>query len=97
MDTSRIQRAIIAATVSRGPRKGMLLASCPATRSDAAAAWQAITAHANPYKMGIMTLILMSSDQREIYNAVDYTIKTHGLDARGMDRDRVALEQLGAW
>ena len=97
MDTSRIQRAIIAATVSRGPRKGMLLASCPAMQRDAAAAWQAITAHANPYKMGIMTLILMSSDQREIYNAVDYTIKTHGLDARGMDRDRVALEQLGAW
>jgi predicted AlkP superfamily phosphohydrolase/phosphomutase len=97
MDTSRIQRAIIAATVSRGPRKGMLLASCPAMQRDAAAAWQAITAHANPYKLGIMHLVFMSTEQREIYDAVDSTIKTHGLDVRVLDRDRVALEQLGAW
>jgi len=87
--------AITAAQVSRGKRKGMLLARCPRSDTDAAAAWQALVGHANPYKMGIATIMFFSDRQRAIYRAIDKACE--GRDLRALDRDRVALELMGAW
>ncbi len=87
--------AIDAAKATRGKNKGMLKASCPPMGTDAAAAWQALMGHANPYKISIGQIMLFSDRQRAIYHAIDESLKGH--DLRGLDRDRVALEVLGAW
>lgn len=87
--------AIQVATVSRGKNKGALKASCPPMGSDGAAAWQAITTHANPYKMGIGHMLFFSERQQAIYDAIDKSLE--GDDVRHLDRDRVVLERLGAW
>jgi len=87
--------AINAACVSRGKRKGRLLASCPRSNTDGAAAWQAIIGHANPYKLGPGVLMFMSKRQRAIYQAIDKLLE--GVDVRAMDRDRLQLELLGVW
>lgn len=89
--------AIKVATVSRGAGKGGLKAKCPASASDGAAAWQAIMGHANPYKMGIGTIMFFSERQHAIYDAIDKSIQGRAMDVRCLDRDRVALERLGAW
>lgn len=89
--------AFRAALVSRGPRKGILLANCPRGDTDAAAAWQAIMLRSNPFKVGIGTVLFMSERQREIFNFIGETVDSHRLDVRGLDRDRRALEALGAW
>jgi hypothetical protein len=87
--------AIDAACVSRGRRKGMLKASCPNSRTDGAAAWQAMVGHANPYKMSIYQIMFFSDRQRAIYDAIDKSLE--GTDVRSLDRDRIVLEKLGAW
>ena len=87
--------AISAAQSSRGKYKGALKAKCPPIGSDAAAAWQAITAHANPYKIGFGHMMSFSDRQLAIYNTIDKSLE--GTDVRGSDRDRVVLERLGAW
>ena len=87
--------AINKALVSRGKNKGILLANCPRSNTDAAAAWQVIVGYANPYKMGIGTIMFFSDRQSAIYKAIDDSLK--GVDVRSLDRDRVALELMGAW
>ena len=87
--------AIKAALVSRGKRKGTLKAKCPPTGSDAAAAWQALMGYANPHKLGMGHIIFFTDRQRAIYRAIDDALK--GQDVRALDRDRVALELIGAW
>tara|TARA_R100000808_G_C2142757_1_gene150502 strand:- start:1515 stop:1814 length:300 start_codon:yes stop_codon:yes gene_type:complete len=87
--------AIDAALVSRGKNKGTLKAKCPPMGTDGAAAWQAITAHANPYKMGIGHMLFFNERQQAIYDAIDKSL--HGADVRHLDRDRVVLESLGVF
>ena len=87
--------AINAAKASRGKKKGMLKATCPPMGTDAAAAWQALMGYANPYKIGMGHIMFFSDRQRAIYHAIDDALAGH--DLRGLDRDRVALESLGAW
>lgn len=87
--------AINGALVSRGKHKGSLLAQCPRSNTDAAAAWQAIMGYANPYKLGLGVILCFSPRQSAIYRAIDDALKGH--DLRGFDRDRVALEIMGAW
>ena len=87
--------AIAAACVSRGKRKGCLKASCPPATSNAAIAWQALMMKANPYKVSIGQLLFMAEEQRAIYDAITDAIAD--VDVRGMDKDRIALEGLGAW
>lgn len=99
MDSKQLKniciKAIGAALVSRGKNKGILKAQCPPTGTDAAAAWQAVMGYANPYKLGIGHIMFFNNRQRAIYHAIDDALK--GKDLRGYDRDRVALELLGAW
>ena len=87
--------AIAAACVSRGKRKGCLLASCPPATSNAAIAWQALMMKANPYKVSLGQLLFMTDEQRAMYDAIANAIAN--VDVRGMDKDRIALEGLGAW
>jgi hypothetical protein len=91
----RINQAIRAALVSRGPNKGMLKSSPPRHGTDAYAAWQALTMCANPYKVSIGGLMMLPREQREVYDVVLAWAETR--DVRALDRDRVALEQMGAW
>jgi hypothetical protein len=99
MESSELKDACIAAIdaaiVSRGKRKGMLKATCPPYGTDAAAAWQAMMGHANPYKMSIWQITMFSNRQRAIYRAIDDSLQ--GQDIRAWDRDRLALELMGAW
>jgi hypothetical protein len=87
--------AIAAACVSRGKRKGTLKATCPPMGSNAAAAWQAMMLEANPYKASIAQIMMLRGEARAIYDAIEASLK--GIDLRGLDRDRVALEGLGVW
>lgn len=87
--------AIDTALVSRGKRKGMLKTKCPPSGTDAAAAWQALVGYANPYKLGLGHIMFFNDRQRAIYRAIDDALA--GQDVRALDRDRVALEVMGAW
>jgi hypothetical protein len=87
--------AIDAAKVSRGKNRGMLKANCPKSDSDGAAAWQAMTLQANPYKAGIFTIAMFNDRQRAIFDAVGKAIE--GYDVKHLDRDRQILEELGVW
>lgn len=89
--------AINAALVSRGKRKGMLKAKCPPMGTDAAAAWQALMGYSNFYKIGMGHILTMFFTDRQsaIYRAIVDALK--GQDLRSLDRDRVALEIMGAW
>ena len=96
MDNERIINAIRASLVSRGINKGSLLKTPPRSNSDAFAAWNAIMLVANPYKVRIGGLMFMSSDQRDIFDAVRVRAETVPGVAT-LDRDRRILESLGAW
>jgi hypothetical protein len=87
--------AIDAAKVSRGKNRGMLKANCPKSDSDGAAAWQAMTLQANPYKAGVFTIAMFNDRQRAIFDAVGKAIE--GYDVNHLDRDRTILEALGVW
>jgi len=95
IDKETVQLAMQNALVSRGKNRGQLKAQCPPIGTPEAAAWQAIVAKANPYKLGIGHLLFMSAEHREIFDAVEALIKN--LDVCRLDRDRMALEVLGAW
>ena len=87
--------AIDGAISTRGKNKGFLKAKCPPMGTDEAAAWQAIMIRANPYKAGIGHMMFFTDRQRAIYNAIEKAL--NGIDCRGADKDRLALESIGAW
>ena len=95
---ARFAAAFSKATVSRGPRKGMLLAQCPPVDTDEAAVWQGLMGKANPFKVGFGHLMFMRAERRELY---DYTRKlSQTMDPeviRNIDRDRKGLEAAGVW
>lgn len=94
----QVEAAISGALVTRGSNKGSLKAKCPPVDTPEAAAWQAIMGHANPYKVGFGHLMFMGKENRAIYNAIDETIKSKGLDVRALDRDRKVLDlTLNIW
>lgn len=103
MDSKQLKNicidAISAALVSRGKNKGILKAKCPPGGTDAAAAWQALMGHANPYKLGFGHIMFFNDRQRAIYDAINdaLDLRSDALDLRSYDRDRVVLELLGAW
>ena len=97
-EATRILEAIKAATCQSGPNKGRLLKRSPGyANPDAAAAWQALTLEANPYKVSIGAVMMMSGEQRQIFDEVRRIVTENHIDVRALDRDRVALESLGVW
>ena len=99
IDLSPAARAAFdAALATRGPRKGMLLARAPASRTLAYAAWNGAMVSANPYKASIAGMIFMSAEQHGIRAEVTAWVDAQPKRARmALDRDRANLERLGAW
>ena len=87
--------AIDAAHVSRGKNRGVLKTQCPRSDTDGAAAWQAIALQANPFKVGVCTIVMFNDRQKAIFDAVNKAIEGH--DVKHLDRDRTILEALGVW
>ncbi len=92
-----LKSAITGSLVSRGRNKGLLKAKCPPMNTPEAAAWQAITSIANPYKLGFGHMLFMTKPNRQIYDLTLEVIKASKWDVRAMDRDRLSLEGLGVW
>jgi len=88
-------QALRCATVSRGKNKGLLLSKAPPSRSLAYAAWQAGVMACNPYKASIFGQMMMTAEQRAIYD--ELLAIFDGLGIRSLDRDRNALERMGVW
>jgi len=88
-------RALKEAVASKGKHKGLLLAKAPPSRSLAYAAWQAAQMCCNPYKVSIFGLMLMSEDQKAVYDEILAIFE--GLGIKSLDRDRNGLERLGVW
>lgn len=93
--------AIRGALVSRGANKGRLKAQCPRMGTPAAAAWQALTANANPYKMGIGHMLFLGPESRALFDEINAWCESLPHKRRALvamlDRDRAALESMGAW
>lgn len=92
-----IKQAIHGAIATRGKNKGKLKATCPPMHTDESAAWNAIQSEANPFKLSLTACLFFTVRQQSIFDAVRKTIRANGIDVRGLDRDRIALENLGAW
>lgn len=82
--------------VTRGKNKGMLLAKAPPSQTDAYAAWQGAMMACNPYKASIFGMMIMTPEQSEIMRFVDKVFSTVK-GAPLLERNRLALETLGAW
>lgn len=82
--------ALKAAVATRGKHKGQLLAKCPPSHTLAAAAWQGAMM---AVKVSIASMLSMSDEQRVIMREVEAALA----GCIGIDRDRAALERLGAW
>ena len=88
-------RALQSAVTSKGRNKGLLLAKAPPANTLAYAAWQAAQMCCNPYKVSIAGMMFMSDEQRAVYDEILAVFE--GLNIKSLDRDRNALERLGAW
>ena len=94
---NRLLLAFEGAIASKGRHKGKLKSKCPPMGSDAAIMWQAMQMNANPYKVSIMQVALLSKEQAEFYNQCQAWADERKAIAPMLDRDRLALERMGAW
>ncbi len=93
-----VKKAIAAALVSRGSNRGMLKTKCPPMGTMGAAAWQAITAQANPYKVGFGHIFFMRGNEKDMFDYITEYIESSQIDVRSLDRDRKALDLiLNVW
>ena len=90
----RLQAAIAGALVSRGKGAGQLKAKCPPMGTDSAIAWQALIRVANPFKAGILHLMLCH-DHDFLEECRAYVDTLSGVET--LDRDRRALTRLRVW
>ncbi len=95
-------KALSDAMCKRGPRKGLLLSSAPRSNTLAYAAWSAAMLNVNPFKVGIYAQIFMTLEQKAIANEIEdcwqsLPPKMKAVLRYGLDKDRRALENLGAW
>lgn len=92
-------RALYSAACHRGVNAGRLLKNAPRDGL-ARAAWYGAQSVCNPYKLSIPAIMLFSQEEREIYREVESlfeAMKARGWRPELLDRDRLALESLGAW
>ena len=93
MNKQTVIAAINGALVSRGKLKGSIKKKCPPMGTDSAAAWQALIANANPYKLGIGHVLFFDDRQRWIFDQIEKALQ--GFDINDLDRDANALRKLG--
>ena len=97
---AQIDRLLLAfdgAIASKGRHAGKLKAKCPPMGTDAAIMWQAVQMNANPYKVSIMQIALLNQEQSAFYGLCQAWADERKAIAHMLDRDRVALDKLGAW
>jgi len=94
---TRLLLALNQAIASKGKHKGQIKAKCPPMGTDGAIMWQALMMHANPYKVGIGHMIYATHMDSEFYKACESFAQERASVLPRLDRDRVALERLGAW
>jgi hypothetical protein len=85
------------AIVGRGRNKGSLRTACPPMETLAAAAWQGAMMACNPHKVSVTMSISFTEAQRSVFDEVYDWLELQPASARRLDRDRTALEQIGAW
>ena len=93
----RLLLALDGAIATRGKNKGKLKSKCPPMLTDAAMMWQALMLHANPYKASIFQMTIGSHRDPEFYAACETFANERTQVLPYIDRDRVALEKMGAW
>lgn len=90
--------ALTLALVSHGPHRGQLLARCPKQGTLAAAAWHGATLSVNPYKADVTAMMGFTAQQQATAKEIiDWFEAMPKADRTRWDRDRLALETLGAW
>lgn len=94
--SDRALAALQGAFVTRGANRGQLLANAPKDKM-ARMAWNGAQMVCNPYKVSICALMFASDEEKAIFDEVQKFIESLGPLARGLDRDRLALERLGVW
>ncbi len=92
----QVKAAITDAISQRGPTKGMLKAKAPSDPLSNAA-WQALMSVANPYKMNMFSMMCFTKQQEEMYAIVSKVADKNPNLVAMADRDRRALESIGAW
>lgn len=95
--SDKAAQALRGAICTKGKNKGLLLAKAPPFKTLSYAAWQAAVLIANPYKASIPGIVLMNDEQRAIYNELVDIFEAIGAVNLKLDRDRNALDALGAW
>lgn len=100
--TETTQKALEDAMVKRGPRKGLLLSNAPKRKTLANAAWQAAMLNVNPFKVSIVAQMFFTPEQKAVFREVmdcwqSLPEKVQAVLKYGLDKDRRALEDLGAW
>ena len=95
-DTART--ALAQAYASKGKHRGQLLKRCPKSNTLAAAAWQGAMLACNPYQVSIGAMLFMSAEQKAVREEITAHFESLPREYRIMaQRDREALERLGAW
>ena len=85
------------AIASRGKNKGMLKAKCPPMGTYGAIMWQACMYYANPWKVSVFGLVFSGMADDSFKDACFAFAHARRDVLTILDRDRVALERLGAW
>jgi hypothetical protein len=93
----KARESLMLAMATRGPNKGLLRAKAPPSQTLAYAAWQGAQMACNPFKVSIFGTMFMTDEQKAIRDEVTAYLDARPALARVLDRDRSALEQLGAW
>jgi hypothetical protein len=102
--SDRAKAAIHAALATKGSRKGLLLSSSPKPDTDAYAAWSALMMRCNCFKVGMGNMIRLAwnPELKALHDEIDSWFESlprntqHSLTV-GLDKDRLALQTLGAW
>jgi hypothetical protein len=102
--SERAKAAIHLALVTKGKRKGLLLSSAPKGNSDAFAAWAALMMNCNCFKVGMGNMVRLSwnPESESLYREIDSWFQALPKGTRnqlivGLDKDRLALQSIGAW
>ncbi len=98
LNAETIADALRGAISTRGKNKGQFLAKAPPSNSLAYAAWMGAMLSINPYKVSVFGMMMMTADQKAVCDAVTKFFDAMPKAERiAFDRDRRALEMLGAW
>lgn len=95
--SDKAAKALYDAVAQSGKHKGLLKAKAPPSSSLAYAAWQGAQLVCNPFKVSIAGMMLMTDEQREVMREVEAFMEHYRETMKHADRDRRALESIGAW